>query len=60
MRVAAVAEARISADPGPGLGHVGMGAQVDVLMRDGPPQALGKDVVSASALAIHGIHGMHR
>jgi hypothetical protein len=37
-----------------------MGAQVDVLMRDGPPQALGKDVVSASALAIHGIHGMHR
>lgn len=55
MRAAGVPEVRMLADPGPALGHAGIGPQVDVLMLDGSPQALDKDVVSANALTIYAV-----
>ena len=53
MRTTAVVEGQIQANPGPGLGHAGIGPQVDLLVFDGPPKALDKDIVPPSALAIH-------
>jgi len=41
MRAAAVVEAQISTDPGTGFRDAGIGPQVDLLILDGPPEALG-------------------
>jgi len=48
VRAAAVIEAQISADPGAGLRHAGIDPQVDLLVFDGPPEALDEDVVAPS------------
>src|SRR6056297_502794 len=53
MGPAAVVEADVAADPSPGLGDAGVGPQVDLLVFDGPPEALHEDVVAPGALAIH-------
>jgi len=53
MWASAVVEGQIPANPGPGLGHAGIGPQVDFLVLDAPPQTLDEDVVPTGALAIH-------
>src|SRR6056297_3851752 len=53
MGTAAVVEAEVAPDPGAGLGHAGVGSQVDLLVFDGSPQALYEDVVAPGALAVH-------
>ena len=53
MRAAVVAEAQIAADPGTCFRDARVGPQVDLLVFDGPPEALDKDVVALGALAIH-------
>ena len=53
MRAAAVVEAQISTDPGAGFRDAGIGPQVDLLILDGPPEALDEDIVAPCALAIH-------
>jgi hypothetical protein len=44
MRAAAVVEGQIPANPGPGLRDAGVSPQIDLLVFDGPPQTLDKDV----------------
>lgn len=46
-------EVQISADPGAGLGHAGIGPQVDFLVFGGPPEAFDEDVIAPDSLAIH-------
>ena len=41
------------ADTGLGFGHGGIGMEVDLLVFGAAPQSLDKDVVRASALAVH-------
>lgn len=53
MRTATIVKGQIPADPSPGFGHAGIGAQVDLFVFDGPPQALDEDIVPPRALAIH-------
>lgn len=53
MRASRVVEAHVSADPGPGFGHAGIGPQVDFLVFDGPPETLDKNVVLPGTLAVH-------
>ena len=53
MWTAAVVEGQIAADPGTGFRDAGIGPQVDLLVFDGPPQALDEDVVPPGALAVH-------
>ena len=53
MRATAVVEGQIAADPGTGFRDAGIGPQVDLLVFDGPPQALDEDIVAPGALAIH-------
>src|SRR5690606_9045046 len=40
-------------DPGAGFGSAGIGAQVDLFVFDGSPQALDEDIVAPGRLAIH-------
>ena len=53
MWASAVVEGQIPANPGPGLGHAGIGPQVDAFVFDAPQQKLDEDVVPPGALAIH-------
>ena len=53
MRTPSVVEGEIAADRVPRLGHAGIGAEVDFLVLDRPPEALNEDVVALGALAIH-------
>ena len=53
MWAAAVAEAKIPANRGPGFRDAGVGPQVDLLVFDGPPQALDEDIVPPGPLALH-------
>ena len=53
MRAPAVIKGEIAADRGARLGNAGIGAQVDFLVLDRPPEALDEDVVAPGALAIH-------
>ena len=53
MRATAVVEAEIAADPGTGFRDAGVSPQVDLLVFDGPPQALDEDIVAPGPLAIH-------
>lgn len=51
--ISAVIEAEIPTDLGAGLRHAGIGAQVDLFVFDGAPQAFNEDIVAPCALAIH-------
>src|ERR687893_804226 len=53
MRTPSVVEGEIAADRVPRLGHAGIGAEVDFLVLDRPPEALNEDVVVPGALALH-------
>jgi hypothetical protein len=53
MRATGIAEGQIPANPGAGLGHAGIGPQVDLLIFDAPLQTLDEDVVAPSPLVIH-------
>ena len=53
MRPLAVVEAEIPADRGAGFRDAGVGAQVDLLVLDRPPEPLDEDVVAPGALAVH-------
>ena len=53
MRATAVVEGQIAADPGTGFRDAGIGPQVDLLVFDGPPEALDEDIVAPGPLAIH-------
>jgi hypothetical protein len=53
MRAAGGVEGQIAADPGAGLGHAGLGPQIDFRVFDAPPEALDEDAVALRALAIH-------
>lgn len=53
MRTAIVIEAEIAANPGTGFRDAGVGPQVDLLVFDGPPEALDEDIVAPGPLAIH-------
>ncbi len=46
MRPPTVVEAEVVPDRGAGLGNAGIGPQVDLLVFDGPPEALDEDVVA--------------
>ena len=48
-----VVERQIPSDPFPGLPCIGILAQIDLLILDRPPQALGEDIVHASATPVH-------
>ena len=52
MGTAAVVEADVSADPGPGLRDAGIDPQIDLLVFDGPPEALDEDVVPPGPFTI--------
>jgi hypothetical protein len=52
MRAAAIVEGQIPADPGPGLGYAGVGAQVDLFVFDGSPQALDEDIVPPESASL--------
>ena len=53
MWASAVIEAEVSSNAGPSLGHAGIGTQVYLLVFDGSPEAVDKDVVALGAPAIH-------
>jgi len=46
-------EAEVAFDAGAGLGHAGVGPQVDLVVFDGSPQALHEEVIASGVLAIH-------
>ncbi len=50
----AVVEGQVAPDRGAYLRHLGVGVQVDLLMRDPAPEALHENVVPPGSLAIHG------
>jgi hypothetical protein len=47
------------ANTGPGFGHSRISVKVDLLVFETAPQSLDKDVVHASALAIHADHALN-
>ena len=51
-----VVKVQPGADTGLGFGHGGIGMEVDLLVFEAAPQPLDKDVVHASALAVHADH----
>ena len=53
MGPSGVVEAEVAADRGSGIGHGIIGAQVDLLVFDRPPEPLDEDVVTPGALAVH-------
>jgi hypothetical protein len=53
MGASAVVETEKAANRGAGLLNACVGAQIDLLVFDGAPKVLNKDVVAPSPLAIH-------
>jgi hypothetical protein len=53
MRAAAIVEVKISANRGPRFRYRVVGADVDLLMFDGPPEPFDENVVTPRTLAIH-------
>ena len=53
MWASTIVEAELSPDRGTGLGDAGVGSQVDLLVFDGPPEALNQDIVPPGALSVH-------
>ncbi len=54
MRSFAVVKIQITANPGARLGNTGIGAQVDLLVFDRPPQTLDKYIVPVLCSTLHG------
>ena len=53
MWAAGIVEADVASDRGAGLGHAGIGPQVDFFVFDGPPQTLDEDVVAPRSFSVH-------
>ena len=53
MRAAAVVECHIAVQPATRLRDATVGAQVDFLVCDRPPEPFDKDIVAPRALAVH-------
>src|SRR5256885_16616690 len=53
MGALVVVELEIAGEALPGLAGAAIGVQIDLLVFDGAPEALGEDIVQGAALAIH-------
>lgn len=53
MRALVIVELEVVAQAVPSFARVGIFGEIDLLVLDGAPQALGEDVVARSAAAVH-------
>ena len=53
MRSLSVVEGQIAAKPAPSLRDASVGAQIDFLIFDRPPEPFDKDIVAPRPLAVH-------
>ncbi len=54
MRTSGIIEGQVPGKGRPSIRHAGIGVQIDLLVFDGPPQTLDKDVVAPCAVDVHG------